>query len=60
MEYLNGGPVNFHLSQFKVFPENLVKFHSAQIICGIQFLHSHDIVHRFSEIFLFILLEFCI
>jgi serine/threonine protein kinase len=46
MEVLNGGDLLFHLRKLKTFNENQVKFYSAQILCGIQYLHSKGIVHR--------------
>ena len=46
MEYLNGGSLSWHLHKLKMFKEKQVKFYTAQILCGIQYLHSKQIVHR--------------
>ena len=46
MEYLNGGSLSWHLDELKMFKEKQVKFYTAQILCGIQYLHSKQIVHR--------------
>jgi serine/threonine protein kinase len=45
MEFLNGGSLEWHLEN-KNFTEKEVVFYSAQILCGILFLHSKQIIHR--------------
>uniref|UniRef100_A0A8C6UJ60 Protein kinase C n=1 Tax=Neogobius melanostomus TaxID=47308 RepID=A0A8C6UJ60_9GOBI len=39
MEYLNGGDLMFHIQEKG-------RFYSAEIICGLQFLHSKGIIYR--------------
>ena len=46
MEYLNGGSLSWYFEQMKIFPEDYCRFYSAQVICGVLFLHSNDIIHR--------------
>ena len=46
LEFCDGGELFFHLSKFKRFPEPVVRFYAAQIICAIGFLHRHGIVYR--------------
>ena len=46
MEFLNGGSLQWHLEKTGTFTEKQVVFYSAQILCGILFLHSKQIVHR--------------
>ena len=45
MEFLNGGSLQWHLKH-RNFNERETVFYSAQILCGILFLHSKQIVHR--------------
>ena len=46
MEYLNGGDLMFHIQQASRFDEARSRFYSAEIICGLQFLHGLGIVYR--------------
>ena len=46
MEFLNGGDLMFHLLKSKQFSENRTRFYSIEIACGIQFLHSRNIIYR--------------
>jgi serine/threonine protein kinase len=45
MEFLNGGSLEWYL-RHQSFNEREAVFYSAQILCGILFLHSKKIVHR--------------
>ena len=47
MEYLDGGSLEKHLEKHVMFPEYVVQFYSAEILCGLLFLHNHRIIHRF-------------
>ena len=46
MEFLNGGDLEFHLKEQIMFSERIVRYYSAEIICGLTFLHSKGIIHR--------------
>ncbi|CAI8034825.1 RAC-beta serine/threonine-protein kinase A [Geodia barretti] len=45
-EYIRGGELFHHLSRERVFPEGHTRFYGAEIILGIQYLHSVGVVYR--------------
>ena len=46
MEFLNGGDLMFHMLNSRKFTEERARFYAAEILCGIQFMHSEGIIHR--------------
>ncbi|KAJ3225137.1 RAC-alpha serine/threonine-protein kinase [Clydaea vesicula] len=46
MEYVNGGELFFHISNFGRFSEERVKFYSAEILLGVECLHGKGIIYR--------------
>jgi len=45
-DYCRGGELFFHLKRMRVFPEALVRYFTAELVCAIAHLHSLDIVYR--------------
>ncbi|XP_053323916.1 protein kinase C delta type-like [Spea bombifrons] len=46
MEYMAGGSFEFYLKIYRSFTQSAAAFYSAEIVCGVQFLHSRGIIHR--------------
>uniref|UniRef100_S4RGE4 protein kinase C n=1 Tax=Petromyzon marinus TaxID=7757 RepID=S4RGE4_PETMA len=48
MEFLTGGDLMFHIQDKGKFdlPTGTNRFYAAEVICGLQFLHSHNIIYR--------------
>jgi beta-adrenergic-receptor kinase len=46
LDLMNGGDLHYHLSQHGVFSEKEVKFYAAEVILGLEHMHSRFIVYR--------------
>ncbi|XP_077113349.1 protein kinase C delta type-like [Ranitomeya variabilis] len=46
MEYLSGGSLEALIETYGCLNINNVRFYTAEIVCGLQFLHGPNIVHR--------------
>lgn len=46
MDVCTGGELFYHLSRLKRLSENEARFYFAEILLGIEHLHSRDIVYR--------------
>jgi serine/threonine protein kinase len=46
LDYVNGGELFFHLQKERRFAEDRVRLYAAEIVLGLGFLHSKDIVYR--------------
>jgi len=46
MDYVNGGELFFHLQKEGVFSSDRVRFYTAEIVLGLEYLHEKGIVYR--------------
>ena len=46
MDYLTGGDLRYHIAKNHFFSENQTKFFISNIILGLQYIHSNNIIHR--------------
>ena len=46
LDLMNGGDLHYHLSQHGVLSETEVRFYCAEIILGLEHMHSRFVVYR--------------
>ncbi|CAH2038517.1 unnamed protein product [Thlaspi arvense] len=46
LEFVPGGSISSLLEKFGPFPESVVRTYTKQLLCGLEYLHHHAIMHR--------------
>lgn len=46
LEFLNGGDLNFHLTQAGRFDADRTRFYACELVCGLRFLHKRGVIYR--------------
>jgi len=46
MDYINGGELFFHLQKEKKFSEERVQYYAAEIVSGLEYLHTAGVIYR--------------
>lgn len=46
LDFLQGGDLYYHLSVYKQFPEDWVRFYAVEIILALKDLHANNIIYR--------------
>jgi serine/threonine protein kinase len=46
MDFVNGGELFFHLQNEHTFDNNRAKFYAAEIVLGLEYLHTRGIIYR--------------
>lgn len=46
MDLCTGGEIFFHLNKLRLFTEEQAKFYFSEIILGVEYLHSKNVVYR--------------
>ena len=46
MDFINGGELFFHLKRSRQFSVDRARFYAAEILLGLEYLHSHGIIYR--------------
>lgn len=52
LEYVPGGSIASLLAKFGRFTENVLRVYTKQILLGLEFLHTHQIMHRQAPSFM--------
>jgi serine/threonine protein kinase len=46
MDLCTGGEIFFHLNKYRSFSEKTAKFYFSEILIGLEYLHSKNVVYR--------------
>lgn len=46
MDLCTGGEIFFHLNKLRQFPEETARFYFSEIVVGLEYLHSKNVVYR--------------
>jgi len=46
MDFVNGGGLYYYLEKYDSLEEEKAKFYTAEILCGLEYLHSRGIIYR--------------
>eukprot|EP01097_Dermamoeba_algensis_P009991 TRINITY_DN71_c0_g1_i6.p1 TRINITY_DN71_c0_g1~~TRINITY_DN71_c0_g1_i6.p1 ORF type:complete len:288 (-),score=58.99 TRINITY_DN71_c0_g1_i6:395-1258(-) len=46
MDYVNGGELFYHLQKDRKFSEERTRFYCAEIVLGLEYLHSENVIYR--------------
>ena len=46
MDFMNGGELFYHLNKERIFSEDRIRFHVAEIILAVETLHKNGIIYR--------------
>jgi len=46
MDYINGGELFYHLQKEHKFTPERVRFYSAEIVLGLEYLHNSGVIYR--------------
>ncbi|CAD8138383.1 unnamed protein product [Paramecium octaurelia] len=46
VDYMEGGDLYYHIKQQPIFPDKFIRFYAAEILFGLQHLHSLNVIYR--------------
>ena len=46
LDLREGGDLKFHLNKDELFSEERARFHAAEVLLGLEHIHSHGIIYR--------------
>lgn len=47
MDYVSGGTIESLLKKYGTFDEDIIRNYTSQIVAGVSFIHSHNVIHRY-------------
>jgi len=46
LEYISGGSIHNIIQKYGQLDEKLIQIYTAQILCGLEYLHINNIIHK--------------